>query len=100
VKQYGLDVDGAHVVYPSVGWNGCSPGRSRGRRPIGGGRRGIVREIHAIDLTIPVFDVRTMTDRSMTLMARQRFLDHHARRVRRVCARAGGRRRTASCRIS
>ena len=33
----------------------------------------MVREIHALDPTIPVFDVRTMPDRMSDSMARQRF---------------------------
>ena len=33
----------------------------------------MVREIHALDPTMPVFDVQTMTDRMSDSMARQRF---------------------------
>ena len=62
VKQYGLDIDGRIVVYrPTAGccrtwWRG--PRQSRRRVAAA-----IVREIHAVDPTIPVYDVRTMQDR-------------------------------------
>ena len=63
VKQYGLDIDGRIVVYmPSAARSAI---RSRGRRrgPGVGRRRPSRARFMSVDPTIPVFDVRTMTDR-------------------------------------
>ena len=50
----------------------------------------IVREIHAVDPNVAVYDVRTMQDRLYDSLARQRFSSTHAGRVRGVRAAAGG----------
>ena len=72
VKQYGLDVDGRIVVYrPSPGLLSWQIARTSSDPAAVAGA--IVREIQAVDPTIPVFDVRTMTDRMHDSMARQRF---------------------------
>jgi len=72
VKQYGLDVDGRIVVYrPSPGLLSWHVARTAGDP--GAVASAMVREIHALDPTIPVFDVQTMTDRMSDSMARQRF---------------------------
>ena len=72
VKQYGLDVDGRIVVYrPAL--NLLSYQIARTSSDPAAAAAAIVREIHALDPTIPIFDVRTMTDRMSDSMARQRF---------------------------
>ena len=72
VKQYGLDVDGRIVVYrPSVGLLGYQVARTSGDPAAVSGA--IVRAIHEIDPTIPVYDIRTMPDRMSDSLARQRF---------------------------
>ena len=72
VKQYGLDVDGRIVVYrPAL--NLLSYQVARTSSDPAAAAAAIVREIHALDPTIPIFDVRTMTDRMSDSMARQRF---------------------------
>jgi putative ABC transport system permease protein len=71
VKQYGLDVDGRIVVYrpsPGLGWQVA---RTSSDPAIAA--KAIVNAIHEIDPTIPVYDVRTMSDRMHDSMARQRF---------------------------
>jgi ABC-type antimicrobial peptide transport system permease subunit len=72
VKQYGLDVDGRIVVYrPSLGLMTYQVARtSMDPATVAGA---IFREIHAVDPTIPVYDVRTMDDRMKGSLARQRF---------------------------
>ena len=77
VKQYGLDVDGRIVVYrPSLGLLGYQVARTAGDPAAAASA--IVRAIHEVDPTIPVYDIRTMTDRMSDSMARQRFVDDHA----------------------
>ena len=72
VKQYGLDVDSRIVVYrPSL--NLLSYQVARTSSDPAAAAASIVREIHALDPTIPIFDVRTMSDRMSDSMARQRF---------------------------
>jgi predicted permease len=72
VKQYGLDIDGRIVVYrPSAGQVSYQVARTSSDPAAVAAA--IVREIHAVDPTIPVYDVRTMTDRMRDSMARQRF---------------------------
>ena len=72
VKQYGLDVDGRIVVYrPSAGLLGYQVARTSGDPAAVSGA--IVRAIHEIDPTIPVYDIRTMPDRMSDSLARQRF---------------------------
>jgi predicted permease len=71
VKQYGLEVDGRIVVYwPAldseylVARTSSDPAAAAGA---------IVREMHALDPTTPVYDIRTMQDRMSDSLARQRF---------------------------
>ena len=72
VKQYGLDVDGRIVVYrPGAGFLGYQVARTTGDP--GRVAAAMVREIHAVDPTVPVYDVRTMEDRMSASLARQRF---------------------------
>ena len=72
VKQYGLDVDGRIVVYrPSLGLLGYQVARVAGDPASVAGA--IVRAIHEVDPTIPVYDVQTMSDRMSDSLARQRF---------------------------
>jgi predicted permease len=72
VKQYGLDVDGRIVVYrPSLSLLSYQVARTASDPAATAAA--IVREIHAVDPTIPVYDVRTMQDRMSDSMARQRF---------------------------
>ncbi len=72
VKQYGLDIDGRIVVYrPSPGLLTYQVARTSSEPAAVAAA--IVREIHAIDPTIPVYDIRTMQDRMHGSMARQRF---------------------------
>ena len=72
VKQYGLDVDGRIVVYrPSPGLLPYQVARTSSDPAAAA--QAIVREIHAVDPTIPVYDIRTMEDRMRDSMARQRF---------------------------
>jgi predicted permease len=72
VKQYGLDVDGRIVVYrPSPGLLTYQVARTSGDPSAAAAA--MVRAIHEVDPTIPVYDVRTMEDRMSESMARQRF---------------------------
>src|SRR5262249_23296929 len=72
VKQYGLDVDGRIVVYrPSLGLLPYQVARTSSDPAAAAGA--IVRAIHEADPTIPVYDIRTMTDRMSASLARQRF---------------------------
>jgi len=72
VKQYGLDVDGRIVVYrPSNGLLGYQVARTAGDPAAVSGA--IVRVIHEVDPTIPVYDIQTMSDRMSDSLARQRF---------------------------
>ena len=72
VKQYGLDVDGRIVFYrPSPGLLGYQVARTSSDPAAAA--PAIVRAIHDVDPTIPVYDVRTMPDRMSGSMARQRF---------------------------
>jgi predicted permease len=72
VKQYGLDIDGRIVVYrPSPGLLQYHVARTSSDPAAVAGA--IVRAIHEVDPTIPVYDVRTMQDRMRDSMARQRF---------------------------
>ena len=72
VKQYGLDVDGRIVVYvPStymlryqVARTSLDPATVADD---------IVRAIHEVDPTLPIYDIRTMQDRMSDSLARQRF---------------------------
>jgi ABC-type lipoprotein release transport system permease subunit len=72
VKQYGLDVDGRIVVYrPALGLLSYQVARTASDPAAAAGA--IVRAIHALDPTIPVYDIRTMQDRMKDSLARQRF---------------------------
>jgi predicted permease len=72
VKQYGLDVDGRIVVYfPSPGLLSYQVARTASDPAEVASA--IVRAIHEVDPTIPVYDIRTMSDRMKDSMARQRF---------------------------
>ena len=71
VKQYGLDIDGRIVVY--------FPGDllpyqvARTASDPAAVANAIVRAIHEVDPTMPVYDIRTMDDRMSDSLARQRF---------------------------
>jgi predicted permease len=72
VKQYGLDIDGRIVVYrPARGVLPYQVARTASDPAATAGA--IVRAIHEVDPTIPVYDVRTMQDRMSTSLARNRF---------------------------
>jgi putative ABC transport system permease protein len=71
VKEYGLDVDGRIVVYFPSSSASYVVARTAGDPSAPAGS--IVNAIHAVDPTIPVFDIRTMDDRMYDSMARQRF---------------------------
>ena len=72
VKQYGLDIDGRIVVYwPMLGLLPYQVARTPSDPTAVAGA--IVRAIHDVDPTIPVYDIRTMRDRMKESMARQRF---------------------------
>jgi len=71
VKQYGLDIDGRIVVYqpgPNAGWQVA---RTSGDPSTVAAA--MIRTLHEIDPTLPVFDVQPMTGRMSGSMARQRF---------------------------
>jgi predicted permease len=75
VKQYGLDNEGKIAVYfphqqqPSNGMYLVA----RTSSDAAGFAGAIVREIHAVDSGVAVYDVRTMQDRLYNSLARQRF---------------------------
>jgi putative ABC transport system permease protein len=71
VKQYGLDVEGRPVLYRPTAWAGYHVARTSSDPAAVG--RDMIRKIRAIDPTITVFDVQTMTGRVSASMARQRF---------------------------
>ena len=72
VKQYGLDVDGRIVLYqPTVGLMRWQVARTS--IDPASAASSIVRAIHEIDPTIPIYDIRTMDDRMKDSLARQRF---------------------------
>ena len=82
VKQYGLDVDGRIVVYgPSTG-AGYQVARTKGDPAVVAGA--IVRQIHAFDQSLPVYDIRTMGDRMTDSLARPTPIGDHAGRIRGV----------------
>ena len=71
-QHIGLDGDDRIVVYrPSLGLLGYQVARVAGDPPSVAGA--IVRAIHEVDPTIPVYDVQTMSDRMSDSLARQRF---------------------------
>jgi len=78
VKQYGLDIDGKIVTYfpqeqnPNNGmYLVARGGRSSAEAAALAGP--IVREIHAVDPSVAVYDIRTMQERLYNSLARQRF---------------------------
>jgi putative ABC transport system permease protein len=72
VKQYGLEIDGRIVVYrPSAGLLGYQVARTTGDPAAMAST--IVSAIRSVDPTIPVYDIRTMTERMSGSLARQRF---------------------------
>jgi predicted permease len=72
VKQYGLDIDGRIVFYrPSLGLLGYQVARTA--LDPASVSASIIRAIHSVDPTIPIYDVRTMNDRLNESLARQRF---------------------------
>jgi predicted permease len=72
VKQYGRDSAGRIVVYrPSPGLLTYHVARTSSDPASVAG--GVIRAIHEVDPTIPVYDVRTMQDRMKDSLARQRF---------------------------
>jgi predicted permease len=72
VKQYGLDIEGRIVFYrPTVSPLRYQVARTSGDPASVAGA--IVRAIHSVDPTIPIYDVRTMNDRMKDSLARQRF---------------------------
>jgi len=75
VKQYGLDTDTRMVVYfpqaQQTSNNLYIVARTSGDP--GSLASSMVREVHALDRDVPVYDVRTMQDRMYDSLARQRF---------------------------
>jgi predicted permease len=75
VKQYGLDNEGKIAVYfphRQQGWNGVYL-VARTSSDAAGLAGPIGREIHSVDSSVVVYDVRTMQDRLHDSLARQRF---------------------------
>jgi predicted permease len=75
VKQYGLDTDTRMVVYyahEQRTYNGMFLVARTSGDP-GSLASSMVREVHALDHDVPVYDVRTMNDRMYDSLARQRF---------------------------
>jgi predicted permease len=75
VKQYGLDSGSKIVVYfphQQQPGNGMYLVARTSSNPADLGNA-IVREIHAVDPGVPVYDIRTMQDRLFDSLARQRF---------------------------
>ena len=75
VKQYGLDTGSKIVAYfpqrqQGLGWMYLVARTSSNPADLS---NAIVREIHAVDAGVPVFDIRTMQDRLYDSLARQRF---------------------------
>jgi putative ABC transport system permease protein len=71
VKQYGLDIDGRIVVYRPAPNPGYHVARTSSDPTLVASA--FVKKIHELDPTMTVFDVRTMSDRMSSSMARQRF---------------------------
>jgi predicted permease len=72
VKQYGLDVDSRVVVYlPSTSLLRYQVARTS--LDPAAVANDIVRAIHEVDPTVPIYDIRTMQDRMKDSLARQRF---------------------------
>jgi predicted permease len=75
VKQYGLDIDGKIAVYfPHLQHPDEAPFLvARTSSEPAGFASAIIREIHAVDPNVVVYDVLTMNDRLQDSLARQRF---------------------------
>jgi ABC-type antimicrobial peptide transport system permease subunit len=74
VKQYGLDTEGKIAIYfPFLNYNGGVYLVARTSSDPAGLAGAIVREIHAVDSNVSVYEVRTMQDRLYDSLARQRF---------------------------
>jgi putative ABC transport system permease protein len=71
VKQYGLDIDGRIVAYRPAAYLQYQVARTSGDPAATASA--IVAAIRSVDPTIPVHDIRTMTDRMSGSLARQRF---------------------------
>jgi predicted permease len=75
VKQYGLDSGSKMVAYfphqqAPDGWMYLVARTSQNPADLA---NAIVREIHAVDAGVPVYDIRTMQERLYDSLARQRF---------------------------
>ena len=70
VKQYGLDIDGRMVAYFPAAGNYLVARTSSDPSSVA---NAIVRSIHSVDSSIPVYEIRTMQDRMADSLARQRF---------------------------
>jgi predicted permease len=75
VKQYGLDIDGRMVIYypEQQSADGDLYLVARTSNDPASVASAMVREIHAIDAGVPVFEIRTMQERLHDSLARQRF---------------------------
>jgi predicted permease len=75
VKQYGLDTDGKIVMYLPTPQNGGSTMYlvARTASDPAAMAAAVVREIHAVDSGVAVYDIRTMDSRLYDSLARQRF---------------------------
>ena len=75
VKQYGLDLDTRMVLYLPETQNAANTtyivARTSSDPSVMAGS--IIREIHAIDSDVPVYDISTMDSRVSRSLARQRF---------------------------
>jgi predicted permease len=71
VRQYGLDVEGRIVVYFPGGRPQYLVARTSGNPAAAA--NAIVQAIHAVDATVPVYNIRTMDERMYDSIARQRF---------------------------
>jgi predicted permease len=71
VKQYGLDIDGRIVAYRPTGYSQYQVARTAGDPAATAAA--IAAAIRSVDPTVPVSDLRTMTDRMSGSLARQRF---------------------------
>ena len=75
VKEYGLDTDGKIVTYFPTTQNGGNVMYlvARTTSDPAAMAAAVVREVHAVDPTVAVYDVRTMEGRVYDSLARQRF---------------------------
>jgi len=75
VKQYGLDIDGRMSVYypEQQSADGDLYLVARTSNDPASVASAMVREIHAVDPGVPVFEIRTMQERLHDSLARQRF---------------------------